>query len=219
MMNKRIIIILILYFIFLSFFYKVNAEENYDEILKSQYDSIGISSFIDEANKYKDDDFEIDISNAISSAIKGNVDNKSIGNKILSIFFGEIKNSITIIGSIIVVILISSVFKSISESLENEGVAQVTYYVTYILIVTIIMKNFSDSIEMVKTSISNLVGFSNSLIPLLISLMLSTRQYCICKYVTTNNTYDYNLYWKLYKYDNNSYKLNICSYKYNFRSI
>lgn len=36
------------------------------------------------------------------------------------------------------------------------------------------MSNFSDVLQMVKTSIQNLVGFMNSLIPLLITLMLTT---------------------------------------------
>lgn len=73
-----------------------------------------------------------------------------------------------------VVIIISSIFKSISDGLENKGVSQITYYVTYILIVTIIMKNFSDIIVMMKNSIQNLISFSNALIPLLITLMVTT---------------------------------------------
>lgn len=73
-----------------------------------------------------------------------------------------------------VIIVISSILKSISEDLENKGISQITHYITYILIVTIIMKNFSDIITMVKSSIENLVGFSNSLLPILITLMISS---------------------------------------------
>lgn len=77
-------------------------------------------------------------------------------------------------GCIIVIVVISSVLKSISENLENKGIAQITHYVTYILIVTIIMKNFSDIITMVKNSIENLIAFMNSLLPILITLMATT---------------------------------------------
>lgn len=70
--------------------------------------------------------------------------------------------------------VISSVLKSISEDLENKGISQITHYVTYILIVTIIMKNFSDIITMVKSSIENLIAFMNSLLPILITLMATT---------------------------------------------
>ena len=68
-------------------------------------------------------------------------------------------------GSIMVIIIISSVLRSITDGLENKSVSQITYYITYILIVTIVMKNFSDIINMVKTSIDNLVAFTNCLIP------------------------------------------------------
>ena len=73
-----------------------------------------------------------------------------------------------------VIIIISSVLRSITDGLENKSVSQNTYYITYILIVTIVMKNFSDIINMVKASIDNLVAFTNCLIPLLITLMITT---------------------------------------------
>lgn len=73
-----------------------------------------------------------------------------------------------------VIIIISSVLRSITAGLENKSVSQITYYITYILIVTIVMKNFSDIINMVKASIDNLVAFTNCLIPLLITLMITT---------------------------------------------
>ena len=73
-----------------------------------------------------------------------------------------------------VIIIISSLLRSITDGLENKSVSQITYYITYILIVTIVMKNFSDIINMVKASIDNLVAFTNCLIPLLITLMITT---------------------------------------------
>ena len=56
----------------------------------------GISSFIEEANKYKNEDLDIDINDLISSAIKGNIDNKTLGEKILSILFGEVQEAIAL---------------------------------------------------------------------------------------------------------------------------
>ena len=78
------------------------------------------------------------------------------------------------IASIIIVIIIHSILKSISEGLGNDGVAKISYYVQYILIVTLIMSNFADVITMVKDSVFNLVSFSNTLIPILITLVLTT---------------------------------------------
>ena len=64
--------------------------------------------------------------------------------------------------------------KNISEGLENKGIAQITYYVQYILIVTLIMTNFVQILDLIKESIQSLVGFMNSLIPILMTLMITT---------------------------------------------
>ena len=93
---------------------------------------------------------------------------------ILDKFLGEILNAIRSIGIVIVIIVISSILKNITEDLENKEIAVLTHYVTYILIVTVIMQNFSSIINMCKTSIDNLVAFINSLVPLLITLLITT---------------------------------------------
>ena len=93
---------------------------------------------------------------------------------ILDKFLGEILNAIRSIGIVIVIIVISSILKNITEDLENKEIAVLTHYVTYILIVTVIMQNFSSIINMCKTSIDNLVTFINSLVPLLITLLITT---------------------------------------------
>ena len=75
---------------------------------------------------------------------------------------------------ILVIIVIHSILKSISESLENDNISRLIFYVQYILIVTIVMSNFSQIIAMIKTSTTNMVCFINILIPLLTTLMVFT---------------------------------------------
>ena len=72
------------------------------------------------------------------------------------------------------IIVIHSILKSISESLENDNISRLIFYVQYILIVTIVMSNFSQIITMIKTSTTNMVGFINILISLLTTLMVFT---------------------------------------------
>lgn len=145
-----------------------------EEIIASQSKTLGISDFLKEADKYAQKEFELDIGEVLNSAIKGKIDNSSIWQKILGLLFKDTIKAISSIASIIVIIIISSILKNISENLENKSIAQITHYVTYILIVTIIMQNFSDIIIMVKSSIENLVTFSNSLVPLLTTLIMTT---------------------------------------------
>ena len=110
----------------------------------------------------------------LNSAISGKVDNSKIYKKILNILGTEVQTGIKSLLSILAIIIIHSILKSISESLENDSISKLIYYVQYIAIVTIIMSNFSDVINLVKQTSNNLIGFMNTLIPVLVSLMLYT---------------------------------------------
>jgi len=144
-----------------------------DTIMEEQKSMIGISDFIKEANKYSDENFG-DMNEILNSAIKGEVDNSNIIKKIVNNITKEIKQTIKLLGSVLVIIIIHSILKSITESLENESVSKIAYYVQYILIVTLVMTNFSGIIDLVKDTIQNLVGFMNSLLPILLTLMIAT---------------------------------------------
>lgn len=171
--RKRIYIILIL---LIAFFLIQNPSYgSQEEILQTQSETLNIKEFVSKANQYTQDVFtDIDVGNLLNDAITGKIDNQTILKKILNLFGKEIKETIRIIGSIIVIIVIHSILKSISDSLENKSISQITYYVQYILIVTLIMSNFADIINLAKTTIQNLVGFSYTLLPILLTLMMTT---------------------------------------------
>ena len=146
-----------------------------EEIISSQKDDLNISSFIDEAKEYTRDIFpDIDMDNLLSDAIKGEINNEKIFGNILNLFGKEIKSTIKTLASILIIIVIHSVFKSVSENLGNQNISQITYYVQYILIVALIMANFTDIITVVRESIQNLVSFMYMLTPILITLMITT---------------------------------------------
>ena len=152
--------------------YCVDLDEN---TIQGQQETFGINSFIENSKKYTGEFFEdIDISEILNSAIKGEIDNSSIYKKIISLLGTEVQTGIKSLISILAIIIIHSILKAVSESLENDNISKLIYYVQYIAIVTIIMSNFSDIINLVKDTTINLVGFMNTLIPILISLMLYT---------------------------------------------
>lgn len=170
MKNKVLILVLLFVQMLTS-----TAIATTDEILEEQQETFGISSFVEEAEKYSGDFFEdIDITDMLNLAITGEIDNNTIYKKILNLSGGEVVSSIKALISILIIVIIHSILKSVSDSLENGSVSQVIYYVQYILIVTIIMANFSEIISLVKETSSNLVGFMNCLVPLLITLMVYT---------------------------------------------
>lgn len=86
----------------------------------------------------------------------------------------ELQNAITILGSIILIIIINSILNCITEGLENKSISQIAFYVQYILIVTIVLTNFSDIISLIKESIQNMTSFTNLLIPIMMTLIITT---------------------------------------------
>ncbi len=146
-----------------------------EDVLSSQQEEFGIEDFLEKSESYKGEFFEdVDMKDVLEDAIKGEVDNSTFGKKLLSLLGSEFLTSFKAVGSILVIIVIHSVLKAISESLENDGISKLIYYVQYILIITIIMASFSDIVKMVQNTTINLVAFMNLLVPLLITLMIST---------------------------------------------
>lgn len=169
---KRKIIVLVI--IVLSSFNIVYATD-LDEIIKTQEDSLGITDFIQESNKYTEDILpDMDMQRLFKDAIKGKVDNRVISKYFFQIFGKEIKNTITIFASIILIIVINSILNCITEGLENKSISQIAFFVQYILIVTIILTNFSNIIDSVKESVNNMTDFCNMLIPIMMTLIIST---------------------------------------------
>lgn len=171
-MKKLITIFAILICIFGT---SISIADTEDEVINSQMDSFNISNFIDEANKYSNDVLkDIDIQELLNNAIKGELDTNQLLKNIFPLLETEIKEALKVMGSILIIVLIHSVLKSISDNLNNKSVAQITYYVQYILIATVIMTNFSSIIILSKEAVGNMISFIQLLFPLLMTLMLAS---------------------------------------------
>lgn len=169
--EKIITIIVMVLIVFLS----NSSYANDNQTIIEQQEEFKIQDFIKNAEKFTGEFFEdIDINEILNDAIKGEVDNSTLLKKILNILGKEVTTNIKSLVSILAIILIHSILKSISESLENNNISKLIYYVQYILIVTVIMSNFTDIIKLVQDTTENLIGFMNALVPLLITLMMYT---------------------------------------------
>lgn len=169
---KKIIITTIIICIFSTSISMANTEE---EIIDSQMDSFNISNFIDEANKYSNEVLkDINIKNLLNNAIKGELNTNELLKKCFPLLGIEIKEALKVMGNILIIVLIHSILKSVSDNLNNKSVAQITYYIQYILIATVIMSNFSSIITLTKEAVSNMISFIQLLFPLLMTLMLAS---------------------------------------------
>lgn len=172
---KKYWVVLIVALITYSISPIVKGASGTESLLESQSDSLGISTFLSDSKKYTKETFEdLDIGDIFKESITGNIDNSKILNIILSLLGKNIKSALKTVASVIIVVIIHSVLKAISENLGNEGVSKIAYYIEYILIVTLIMTNFSTIISEMRIALQNLSAFANSLIPLMITLMITT---------------------------------------------
>ena len=90
------------------------------DMMASTEEALDISSFLSEAGKYTEEVFkDMDFSETLDEAIKGKIDTSGIGKEILEMLGIEIKEQITMISSIIIIIIIHSILKSFSDGLEN----------------------------------------------------------------------------------------------------
>ena len=170
---KKYIIIMII-FISIIIPTKVFADTE-NEIMNNTQEKFNINSFIKEADKYTGDFLEdVNLGDMLNQAIQGKVDNKTLYQKIFKMFGKEITVSLKTLISILVIIVIHGILKSVTDNLENKNISQIIYFVQYILIVTLIMSNFTEIIKLIKETANNLVGFINLLMPLLLTLMVYT---------------------------------------------
>ena len=191
----------VLVIIFLLVLFNINSTfaSDTENIIKEQEGNLGISEFINSAKEYTKDNFEdIEIEDLYKNALTGKIDAGVLKKGTLKILGKEVRKTITSLGMILIIIIIHSIIKSISEGLGNTKIGEITYYVEYILIVTLIMTNFSETIVMIKETIHSLVGFINSLLPILLALMITTRKYHNCIYNSAASYFNNNFHWKLY---------------------
>jgi len=117
----KIIYILIFINIILPIQITYSADTN--EILNTQKNSFGISDFIKETEKYKGEFFEdIDIEEMLEDATSGKIDKYKIYNKILNLLGTEVKASLTGLIGILVIVVIHSILKAITDDLENKNI-------------------------------------------------------------------------------------------------
>ncbi len=145
------------------------------EILNEQIDSLGINNFLNASKKYTENVFpDLDIVSLFNNSLNGDISNTFSIKNVGEIFLNELNIAISLLISILIIIIVHSIFKAIAENLENTSVSQIIYFIEYLIIVTVTINYFLNILNITKESINNVVNFINLLIPLLITLMLTT---------------------------------------------
>lgn len=182
MKNKILVLVLIMLFSLTSASFaedKNNDEEyedtknNIDLYIDNQLSKINI----DEIEKYvKDDNVvkDINLKTYIKDLISGNANILDLfdKNKIKTTIFSELKTSIKVAMSILVLALLSSIIKSLENSFSSSSISTVTNYIVFITVVTLTLVSFKDILALCYTTIENVIGLVNVIIPIMISLLV-----------------------------------------------
>ena len=153
-----------------------------NEILNSEMNQFGINRFLEASNQYTNKLFpNMELDKLFSATLTGDFVRLLKNNIVAKVFLSEIKSSTEILSSIIIIIIIHTIFKTIVDGLKNAESGKIVYFVQYLLIVTIIIQSFIPILELTRDTINDVTNFINLLIPLLITLMLTTGSI-----VTTN---------------------------------
>lgn len=146
-----------------------------EDLLINQKEILGINDFLDEAKQFSKDAFcSNNLDSLYENIINGDILKCFETIDFKGIIFSQISEAIKLIVLMLEVIIICSVLKNILDSLKVSNAGKNVYFVQYFVLVILIVNAFVPILKFTVESINRIISFMNMLIPLLITLILST---------------------------------------------
>ena len=171
---KKIFLIIIIYCIFAPVSNVIYATEQTtkEELIQSQIQDMNINSIIDKAEK--DTKNNIDFNTIFEESLQGKLSQNIIINTVGKILGTELKESLKMLVSILLIIIIYGLMKNISENLGNNQTGKIGHFVQIIILITALMEVYTHILQIVKETLETISSFTYMLLPLFISLSIST---------------------------------------------
>jgi len=172
---KKIIILLIFFYLLIPYNISLASEDDVQNIIVKQKEVLHTDEFIYKSKNYMDSSFKVlDFSEVFSSIISGELNLKNIFNLLKEKLILEFKNAASVVGTILIIVLIHSIFKIITENLKDNSVSKIAYFAQYVLIIVFTFGIYSDVIEYIKSVIQSYIDYTYLFIPILMTLIAST---------------------------------------------
>ena len=199
-MDKKLIIILIFFLICFTNSQQVRASQ--EELVEEQIKDLQVDTLIQDIEKMTDKNINLNeiFGDAIKGKTSGNIILKGLG-KILG---SELKESMKMVISILLIIVICGMLRSISENIGNNQTSKVGHFIQIIMLITVLMKVYANILKSVKETLETISSFVYMLIPMFMSLSISTRQHYIINRNPINNINFNKHYNSFYKSNFNS---------------
>lgn len=164
-------ILSILLFLTIILFSKTSYASN-TEVLENQSNELNIDKFISDTEQIVNQD--IDFGEVFNESIKGKSSSNLIFKTIGTVLGKELRQALNMVTSILIIILLHGILKSISENLGNEQTGKIGYFIQLILLITVLVKVYTQIIEVVKATLGSISNFIYTLIPFFMSVIVST---------------------------------------------
>ena len=156
-----------------------DSKESYDEAKSSidlyidnQLDKVSV----DEIEKYIRDDVavkDIDLKQFVKDLISGKQSILDLfeKEKIKATVFSELKVSLKVVATILVLALLSSILKSLENSFSSGNISKITTYIIFITMVSLTLIGFKDVLTICYRTINSTVGLMQVIMPILITFL------------------------------------------------
>ncbi|WP_317367170.1 stage III sporulation protein AE [uncultured Tyzzerella sp.] len=163
---KKFLLIIILIIVFSKNIYANDyISEGLNILNIEQYDTI-----INE-NIYKNDFKFSDIARDILSGKSFSFNIYKIINYILKSVFEEVFINSKIIKNVILIGFLAAFFKVLTDSFKNQGVAEIGFYTTYMVISMLLATSFNIVVEILYNTVNSIANIINGTMPILIGLL------------------------------------------------
>jgi stage III sporulation protein AE len=96
---------------------------------------------------------------------------ESISSKVLSYFFKELAINIHLLGKLLFLAVLCALLQNLQNSFEQSAISLLAHSVCFIFLCVISLSTFYNGLTLAKDTVSNMVGFMEALLPLLLSLL------------------------------------------------
>lgn len=187
-MNKKshILKLIIFFFVLLILSQRAYSDSNIDDtteendlFIKEQLKSLDIKELEEILKDIDSTTYEyfpkINFKEYILSLISGKskVSGTDILKGIFSAFFSEVIQNISLLLKILAITVICAVLTNLQNNFQKDTVGELAYYICYLLIATIIIKNFAIIINLGKETVDNMVNFMQVILPVLLTLLIA----------------------------------------------
>lgn len=139
-------------------------------------DTYQIDRFVKEANQKNGNIFPyVDIKTYIRDVISGKqpFNIKELFENLLKLFFKELYSSVRLLTQLLILAVIGGILMNLHGSFENENISEIAFLAVYIVFILIGVKSFTEALGIGKEAIDNMVDFMQSMLPVLITLLVS----------------------------------------------